>query len=298
MCSLAKVGRLRRISIRAETFQQTNTYVYERYLRKLQPKETDVTMTLRIHAAVANLRPAPNTTLAPLEKLPAGHPVEPLGPAQGNWRPCRATVDGIALDGFIHVSLLREEINPMVDRLIELVGREFRFFKFGEQFEQHPLSQERIKSYWLSFQNTAEPVSVAWSAAFISHCMKKTNLNLSFKFTGRHTTYLSDSKTAKLNNDASRAYWAVKLGERVVKVGDLVGAFRTNTTCGFAVKTYDSLPGDFCSHVDVVVAVRSDVAFVIGGNVGNTVMFNEIPLTPAGRVRAGGKRITTMARNF
>src|SRR5829696_3217359 len=109
-------------------------------------------MTLRIHAAVANLRPVPNKMLAPLAQLPAGHPVEPLGAQQGDWRPCRATVDGFTRDGFIHASLLRAEINPMVDRLIELVGREFKFFKFGDQFEQHPLSQERIKTYWLSFQ--------------------------------------------------------------------------------------------------------------------------------------------------
>lgn len=257
-------------------------------------------MTLRIHAAVANLRPAPNTTLAPLAQLPAGHPVEPLGALQGSFRPCRAIIDGFSLDGFIHKDLLREEINPMVDRLIETVGRQFQFFKFGQQFEEHPLSQERIKTYWLSFQSTAEPVSVAWSAAFVSFCMKKAELNLSFRFAGRHTTYLSDSKIAKLNNDASRAYWAVRLGERVVRVGDLVGAFRTipPQTCGTATRTYDSLPGDFCSHVDVVVAVRPDRVMAIGGNVGNTVMFKEIPLTPNGRVRAGNKRITTMARNF
>lgn len=255
-------------------------------------------MTLRIHAAVANLRPVPNTTLAPLAQLPAGHPVEPLGDLQGDWRPCRTTVDGFALDGFVHKGLLRQEISPKVDRLIELVGREFKFFKFGEMFENHPLSRERIKTYWLSFQATAEPVSVAWSAAFISFIMKTTDLPLSFKFAGRHTTYLSDSKIAKLNNDASRAYWAVKLSDHVVQVGDLVGAFRTGGACGTATKTYDSLPGDFCSHVDVVVAVRDGLAWVIGGNVGNTVTFKEIPLTPTGRVKAGGKRITTMMRKF
>jgi hypothetical protein len=255
-------------------------------------------MTLRIHAAVANLRPTPNTNLVPLTQLPAGHPVEPLGAQQGAFRPCRTTVDGFSLDGFIHASLLRDEINPMVDRLIETVGREFKFFKFGEQSEQHPLSQERIKSFWHSFQADAPPVSEPWSAAFISFCMKKADLNLSFKFSGRHTTYLSDSKIAKVNNDASRAYWAFKLSERVVMVGDLVSAFRTGGSCGNATRTYNSLPGDFCAHSDVVVAIHGDTALAIGGNVGNSVMFKEIALTPNGRVKAGNKRITTMGRNF
>jgi hypothetical protein len=255
-------------------------------------------MPLRIHAAFANLRPAPNTLLAPLAQLPAGHPVEPIGALQGQFRPCRTTIDGFSLDGFVHKDLLREEINPMVERLIETVGREFKFFKFGHLFEQHPLAQERIKTFWHSFQADAPPVSEPWSAAFISFCMTKADLNLSFKFAGRHTTYLSDSKIAKLHNDASRAYWAVKLGDRVVQVGDLVSAFRTGGACGNATKTYDSLPGDFCAHSDVVVAVHGNSAIAIGGNVGNTVMSKEIPLTPAGRVKAGNKRITTMARNY
>jgi len=255
-------------------------------------------MPLRIHAAVANLRRAPNTDLSPLTQLPAGHPVEPTGALQGDFRPCRTTIDGFSLDGFVHKSLLREEINPMVDRLIEAAGREFKFFKFGEQSEVHPLSQERIKSYWHSFQDEAPHVSEPWSAAFISFCMKKADLNLSFKFAGRHTIYLSDSKRAKVNNDASRAYWAVRLSERVVTVGDLVGAQRMGRGCTKVVKTYDSLPGDFCSHVDVVVAVHPDKAIAIGGNLGNSVKFNEIPLTSTGRVKAGSGRITTMERKF
>lgn len=158
-------------------------------------------MPLRIHAAVANLRPAPNTTRAPLTKLPAGHPVEPLGPLQRDFRPCRAIIDGFSLDGFVHKNLLRDEINPKVERLIESVGREFKFFQFE-------------------------------SSSSSTLCLRR-------------------------------------------------GSNPTGTP-----------------HVDVVVAVWPDKAIVIGGNVGDTVKFNEIPLTSTGRVKAGNRRITTMARNF
>jgi len=113
-----------------------------------------------------------------------------------------------------------------------------------------------------------------------------------------HTTYMSDSKRAKLANDATRAYWAVRLSERTLQIGDLVGAYRTGGDCGTAKRTYDSLPGNFCSHCDLVVAIRDGKAFTIGGNVSNTVKAKEIPLTAAGRVPEGSKRIAIMARNF
>ena len=255
-------------------------------------------MNLRIDSPEANLRATPNTSQAPLARLPVGHLVVALAEPQGNWRQCRTQIDDISLDGFIHVSLLRPEIKPEVDRLVELAGAEYKRFLFGTRHETHPTSQERIEKYWLSFQSSAEPVSVAWSAAFISFIVKHADLGKSFKFSGRHTDYLSDSKEAKLRNDSSRAYWAVRLNERKLEVGDLIGAYRTGDDCGSVVRTYDDLPGDFCAHCDLVVAIRGRTAITIGGNVSNTVKTKEVSLTAAGHVTAGGKRIAIMARNF
>lgn len=256
-------------------------------------------MNLRINSADANLRATPNTSQAPMARLPAGHLVVALDDAQGTWRPCRARVDSHDLEGFIHISLLRPEINPEVDRLVEIAGAEYKRFLFGTRHEAHPDSRARIRDYWLSFGHAPEDaVNVAWSAAFISFVVKNASLSKSFAFAERHTTYLSDSKLAKQAGNASRAYWAVRLNERRLQVGDLVGAYRTGSGCGSAVKTYDSLPGDFCSHCDMVVAIRDEKAITLGGNVSNTVKAKEIPLTPTGQATAGGKRIAIMARNF
>lgn len=255
-------------------------------------------MNLRIHAAEANLRVTPNTTKAPLVRLPAGHLVVATGPLVGKWQPCQTEMDGHTLDGFVSDSLLRPEINAEVDRLVGLAGAEYKEFLFGTRHETHPDSVKRISDYWHSFQRNAEPVSVAWSAAFISFIVKKAGLGQSFKFAPRHTTYLSDSKKAKLANDLSRAYWAVRLHERVLAIGDLVAYYRTGGDCGSAKHDYDDLPGDFCSHCDIVVAIIGDKAITIGGNVGNTVKVTEVPLGADGKVQAGGKRIAVMARNF
>lgn len=255
-------------------------------------------MNLRINSDEANFRVTPNTSKAPLARLPAGHLVIATSAEAGNWQPCRTTIDGDTLDGFVHNSLLRPEINPEVDRLIEFAGIEFKKFLFGTRHETHPDSRKRIADYWKALPHAVEPVSVAWSAVFISFIVRQATLAKSFKFAQRHTTYMSDSKNAKLAGDASRAYWAVKLSERKLQIGDMVGAYRTGPGCGSAVKTYNSLPGDFCSHCDVVVSIRGNEALTIGGNVGNTVKVTKVPLTATGRVEEGKKRITVMARNF
>lgn len=255
-------------------------------------------MNLRIDSSEANLRATPSTAQAPLARLPVGHLVVALAEAEGNWRRCRTEIDDSILEGFINVSLLRSEITPEVDRLVELAGAEYKRFLFGTRHETHPQSMNRIKEYWLSFSTSAQPVSEPWSAAFISFIVKNTHLGKSFTFSGRHTDYLSDSKRAKLTSDSSRAYWAVRLNERRLEVGDLVAAFRTGGDCGSTVRTYDSLPGDFCSHSDIVVAIRRGEAITIGGNVGNTVKVKKVPLTATGHTAEGSKRIAIMARNF
>jgi Uncharacterized protein conserved in bacteria (DUF2272) len=255
-------------------------------------------MDLRINNESANLRVAPNTQKAPLFRLPAGHLIITTGPAQNNWQPCQTQINGGTFGGFVHSSLLRPPIDPEVDRLIEAVGVEYRAFRFGERHETRPDSMARIADYWRALGMQPQPISTAWSAAFISFVMRQAALTRSFRFSQRHTTYFSDSKTAFLNADASRAYWAVRLADRVLQVGDLVGYSRIGGDCGTTHHDYDDLPGDFCSHSDVVVSIRGGVATTIGGNVGNTVKVKDVPLTAAGRVAVGNRRILTMARNF
>lgn len=256
-------------------------------------------MRLRIHGSYANLRATPNTQQSPLAKLPAGHLVESVGAAIGAWVPIQTVHKAFGLSGFVHDPLVRQETNSAVDRLIEIVGEEYERFLFGTLHESHPTAKARVRDYWLSFGSYAPDATVEpWSAAFISHAVKKANLPKTFKFAGRHTTYLSDCKRAFLNQTASKAYWAVPLKDRVLQIGDMVGAYRTGGSCGSAVRTYDSLPGDFCSHVDIVVSIVGRTATAIGGNVGDTVKVTEIPLNANGTVATGGKRITTMARKY
>lgn len=258
-------------------------------------------MNLIVNTPEANFRVSPDTSKAPLGVLPVGHLVTATGPligASNVWQTCQTQLDGHLLDGFVHSSLLRTPINPEVDRLIEAVGKEYKSFLFGERNEQHPDSVRRIGDYWLALGMQPQPVNVAWSAIFISFVVRQAALTKSFRFSQRHTVYFSDSKTALLNNDTTRAYWAVQLNDRVLEVGDLVGYYRTGDGCGTKAHDYNDLPGDFCSHSDVVVAIRNNTAITIGGNVSQTVRVKEIPLTGTGKVPTGNQRILVMKRNF
>jgi hypothetical protein len=258
-------------------------------------------MDRRVNTPQANLRVTPDTSKAPLAELPVGHLIATTGGlvgASGVWQPCNTFVDGHHLEGFVHTSLLRPPINAEVDRLIEAAGKEYKDFLFGKRNETHPESKPRIDAYWGAVPLLPEPVSVAWSAVFISFIVREASLTKSFIFSQRHTKYFSDSKTAFQNNDTSKAYWAVRLNDRVLEVGDLVGYYRTGPRCGNAAHSYDDLPGDFCSHSDVVVAIKNGIAYTIGGNVSQTVKVKEVPLTSAGKVSSGNQRILIMKRNF
>lgn len=258
-----------------------------------------MTNVLRVGSLQANFRAGPGLDQRILATLPVGHAVTAGGAATQGWQPCSTDFDGQPLQGFVSADLLRAPIGPEVDRLVEIAGAEFRDFDFGDRKETDPESLARIKTYWQSFGTYAPPGDKEpWSAAFISFVVKRAALAKSFKFSGRHTTYLSDSKRGALANDASFAYWAVPLETAPVRIGDLVGAYRTGNACGYAVRTYDSLPGDFCSHCDVVVAIRNGVAHLLGGNVAQSVSPKSIQLTSDGRVPEGQKRIALMARNF
>jgi hypothetical protein len=258
-------------------------------------------MDLRVNNPEANLRVTPDTSKAPLTALPAGHFVTTTGELTGTsrvWQPCSTFVDGHDLEGYVHTSLLRLPINAEVDRLIEAAGKEYKDFSWGKRNENHPTSKLRIRAYWQSVPLTPQPVSEPWSAVFISFIIRQASLTKSFKFSQRHTTYFSDSKTAFLDGDSSRAYWAVRLNDRVLEVGDLVGYCRTGSNCGTVSYSYGDLPGDFCSHSDVVVAIRNGIALTIGGNVSQTVKVKEVPLTAAGKIAVGNQRILVMKRNF
>jgi hypothetical protein len=255
-------------------------------------------MDKRTHAGQSvNFRKNPGGTI--LVALPIGHLVD-VEPAVNGWHPASTAYAGRPYAGFIHSSVVRDPISPEVDAIVELAGAEFVKWANGHLNELSPEGIAYVERYWrkgagyLPENLRKDP----WSAAFVSYVIRTVSLPKSFKFAGRHTTYLADSKKAFNNGDGSRAYHCVPLGANPLRIGDMVAAYRTGTGCGSRVRTYADIGQDFCSHCDIVVAIVGDEAITVGGNVRNSVSITKVALDPSGRVQAIKQRIAVMRHTF
>ncbi len=262
-------------------------------------------MEKRVNNGELNLRPQPNTTQPAIGKLHAGQAVEVLSTPNPTWTEVRTQIEGVPVRGFVGNMYLRDPINAKVDALAELAGQEYRRMEFGtfKDSDAKPddpgrnLACPRVKDYWTALQTT-NACSVAWSAAFISFVVRQANLGMKFKFAGRHTEYLADSKKALQQGDATRAYWCHPLDASPVQIGDLVAAWRSGGDCPAGPFGYEDIGRDFCSHCDLIVAVRGATALGIGGNVSNTVKVSEFELDAGGKLQPIKNRIALMKRRF
>ncbi|MBD9578788.1 DUF2272 domain-containing protein [Pseudomonas sp. BGr12] len=156
----------------------------------------------------------------------------------------------------------------------------------------------RIADYWLAVESKDYKslvktyakdkgkldgtINIAWSAAFISYCMQMAGAGASFPYSPGHYRWIYNSIKNRKTNKLSASLVGYRPAELPLKPGDLLGKSRIP---GVA---YDNVldVGWFESHSDVVVEVDAgeSKAFVIGGNVGQSVSKVEVKLTPEGLV--------------
>lgn len=123
-----------------------------------------------------------------------------------------------------------------------------------------------------------------WSAAFISHVMRKAGAGTLFPYSSSHATYISKSIRDRNQGNRTTAYWGYRLSEEKPRVGDLICWDRDPDK----KVTYDNqFGGDYKSHTDLVVSVSDTQIEVIGGNVGNSVTRRPIALDASGHLPEG-----------
>ena len=115
-----------------------------------------------------------------------------------------------------------------------------------------------------------------WSAAFISFCFKAANAGDDFPYSEGHYGYCQ--KILKGMRAGDPKITIEKPADTDLKLGDLIWAGRSGTGCGTPPQTFDAAltalrkrDGFFCSHADIVVAIRPGEVDVIGGNVSDSV---------------------------
>jgi hypothetical protein len=112
-----------------------------------------------------------------------------------------------------------------------------------------------------------------WSAAFISHCFKKAGAAKNFPYASGHFGYCSSI----VKSPKKYPLTLVDPTSVPLQVGDLLWAARGGGDCPKPPATYGKAVAAlksaawFCSHCDIVVAVRPGEVDVIGGNVSNSV---------------------------
>ena len=132
--------------------------------------------------------------------------------------------------------------------------------------ENDPILASRIKVYWTSVKDAFPGVSMAWSAVFVSWCLKSAGATKSeFRFSKRHSEFVFWAiQNAEAGFGLFRGY---PIMECAPSVGDIVHLNRPNKSLTFQ---YAATHEKYESHSAIVVATGHDssgrFALTIGGN--------------------------------
>ncbi|MCE1236665.1 MAG: DUF2272 domain-containing protein [Hyphomicrobiales bacterium] len=155
------------------------------------------------------------------------------------------------------------------------------------------------KAYGAHLGRLDGTIDIAWSAVFVSYCMQMAGAGRNFPYAAGHSVWIAKSIANRLAGRESAALVGWRPGEVELRVGDLIGRPRGGDASRV---TYDNAPraGWFTSHSDIVVEVDRAArrAFVIGGNVGQSVSKCEVELDAAGGLADPGGWIVQIRNNI
>jgi len=183
--------------------------------------------------------------------------------------------------------------------LIKIVKEDVEYWKNVK--ETDPKGAKKLQEWWswLGYKYSIEQLMSPqfqsqrfWSAVYISSLMKRWGAGNRFKYAISHSEFIVDGKKARQNNDKSRIFHSYAPNEVPVEVGDIVGVTRK------AGVNYDNIYVGAPTHTDVVYDIqRKDgqwYAYLIGGNLGNTVQIRAYKLDDYKRLVDPGKYLVVM----
>jgi hypothetical protein len=138
--------------------------------------------------------------------------------------------------------------------------------KWNKYKETDSVMKAFIKQLWkgLGYSDSKADAYVkdrtAWSAAFISFCMKTAGHD-DFPISAAHACFAEKIKTGKYPN-----YTLHRIGNYAPKVGDIVLLNR-----GGGTVTFDNVKCGLATHSDIVTEVAESTIKTIGGNLSDTV---------------------------
>lgn len=149
---------------------------------------------------------------------------------------------------------------------------------------QAPLSTQ-IKTYWQDLGFAFPGVGVAWSAVFVSWCVKQAGATASqFRFDQAHARFVH---AAIANAQAGTGVFRGRRpSEYAPKIGDLLQNNRSGHRFDFDfAKTHTKYESHSAIVMEVGVDTRGRYLRTIGGNEADSVGMKEVRLTSRGLVR-------------
>lgn len=170
-------------------------------------------------------------------------------------------------------------------RLATIAQMQYDKFRFIRE-NQQPLASQ-IETYWTDLGFKFPGVDVAWSAVFISWCVKQAGATKAqFTFAPMHSTFMRAAiQNTKQNVGVFRGH---DLNQYAPKVGDILQNNRAGNQHDFA---FAALHGSYKSHSAIVMEVgvdnKGNYLRTIGGNEDNSVGMKEARLSAKGFVKNG-----------
>ncbi|HYC50922.1 MAG TPA: DUF2272 domain-containing protein [Gemmatimonadaceae bacterium] len=173
-----------------------------------------------------------------------------------------------------YAELEDETATDLRQRIADVARAELQVWEGGKRHEAEPGMRPVLKAYWQTILSPAKAdqfidKAYAWSATFISTCMKRAGAGSAFEQDTFHAGYVANAKVARQKNDSSK-FWAFSVTEAKPELGDVVVRDRPPTVNGpCAGTTFERVTSQRTNttHGDIVVAVRPDSIDVVGGNV-------------------------------
>lgn len=160
-----------------------------------------------------------------------------------------------------------------------------------------------VGEYWRAVDSDRDGRDApAWSAAFISYCFREAAAGSRFPYDQNHSKYV-----AAIESGTFPGLSLEDPDRTALAPGDLAWAGRTGEDCrtppatfaaakAEARKIYRGTADTFCSHCDIVVAIRAGEADVIGGNVKQAVTRTTYKLDDQGRISDGRRNFIGIVR--
>lgn len=200
------------------------------------------------------------------------------------------------------VEVARREWTRWGGPLEEIDGRRLGFTS-ARMESDHPF-WTFVHDYWRAVGSDLDGRDApAWSAAFISYCFKEAGAGAAFPVHQNHSIYVS-----KIDSGDFHGLSLEDPGTTPLAVGDLLWASRSGDGCRAPpmnfpdakrqLKRIRDRGGDsFCSHSDIVVAVRVGEVDVIGGNVRQAVTRTTYKLDSGGKIKDGRRSFVGVIQN-